>query len=85
MLCMGAFCNMSGRAKPLYRELETAVNEMNDGDMFAGPLKLEVANCLSMCGVGPNLMLYPQAQAVNELDMEKLVQVLAELRAILRR
>ena len=78
---MGAFCNMSGRAKPLYRQLDDAVYEINDGDLFTGPLKLEIANCLSMCGIGPNLMIYPEARAVNGLDAEKLERVIEHLRA----
>lgn len=79
VLCMGQYCNMGGRAKPLYRQLEDAVYEINDGDMFAGPVKLEIANCLSMCGAGPNLMLYPEARAVNGLDAEKLARIIQVL------
>ncbi len=70
---------MSGRAKPLYRQLDDAVYEMNDGDLFTGPVKLEIANCLSMCGIGPNLMVYPEARAVNGLDAEKLDKVIQRL------
>ena len=71
VLCMGQYCNMNRRAKPLYKQLEAEINEIN-GDAFPGPIKLEMANCLSMCGAGPNLMLYPQARAVNDLDEAKL-------------
>jgi (2Fe-2S) ferredoxin len=72
---MGQYCNMGGRVKPLYRQLEAHVVRIN-GDQFPGPVKLEVANCLSMCGAGPNLMLYPDARAVNGLDADKLDQFL---------
>lgn len=81
VLCMGPFCNMSGRAKPLYRQLDEAVYEMTGGDLFTGPVKLEIANCLSMCGVGPNLMIYPEARAVNDLDTAKLERIIERLRA----
>ena len=81
VLCMGQYCNMGGRAKPLHRQLDDAVFEINDGDMFTGPVKLEVANCLSMCGAGPNLMLYPDAQAINGLDAEKLGRIIEQLAA----
>ena len=74
VLCMGQFCNVGSRAKPLYRQLEAEITAIN-GDLFPGPVKLEVANCLSMCGAGPNLMIYPEAQAVNGLDAEKLRQL----------
>ena len=73
VLCMGQFCNAGGRVKLLYRQLEAEVVAIN-GDAFPGPVKLEVANCLSMCGAGPNLILYPEARAVNGLDAEKLRQ-----------
>lgn len=71
VLCMGQYCNMGGRVKPLFRQLEAEVTAIN-GDAFPGPVKLEVANCLSMCGAGPNLMLYPEAQALNGMDAQKL-------------
>lgn len=77
VLCMGQYCNMGGRVKPLYRQLEAEVLAIN-GDAFPGPVKLEVANCLSMCGAGPNLMLYPEARAVNGLDAEKLRQFIED-------
>jgi (2Fe-2S) ferredoxin len=77
VLCMGQYCNMNRRAKPLYALLDTEINEIN-GDAFPGPVKLEIANCLSMCGAGPNLMLYPQAQAVNGLDEAKLKRVIQD-------
>ncbi len=77
VLCMGQYCNMNRRAKPLHKLLETEIIEIN-GDEFPGPVKLEIANCLSMCGAGPNLMLYPQAQMVNGLDEAKLRRVIQE-------
>ncbi|HLV36912.1 MAG TPA: (2Fe-2S) ferredoxin domain-containing protein [Spirillospora sp.] len=77
VLCMGQYCSMGGRAKQLYRLLEAQVAEIN-GDQFPGPVKLETANCLSMCGAGPNLMLYPEARAVNELDEEKLNSIIQQ-------
>lgn len=73
VLCMGQYCNMGSRAKRLYRELDAQVADIN-GDTFPGPIKLETANCLSMCGAGPNLMLYPEARALNGLDETKLRQ-----------
>ncbi len=78
VLCMGQYCNMSGRAGPLYRLLEARVNQAN-GDQFPGPVRLEVANCLSMCGAGPNLMLYPEARAANDLTPAKLEQLLEQI------
>lgn len=83
VLCMGQYCNAGRRAKRLYQQLETAVFDIN-GDQFPGPLKLEIANCLSMCGAGPNLMIYPEARAVNSLDEEKLRVVIDQyLRTVL--
>jgi (2Fe-2S) ferredoxin len=32
------------------------------------PVKLETANCLSMCGAGPNLVLYPDGKVFNHVD-----------------
>jgi (2Fe-2S) ferredoxin len=76
VLCLGPYCNLDRRARPLYDQLVAAVDVLN-GDQFPGPYKLETANCLSMCGAGPNLMIYPQAQPVHNLDADKLRRVLA--------
>jgi (2Fe-2S) ferredoxin len=74
VLCMGTYCNMDRRAKRLYDWLRGRVDETN-GDQYPPPLKLETASCLSMCGAGPNLMLYPDALAFNHLDEVALARV----------
>ncbi len=77
VLCMGQYCNMGSRAKKLYRVLDAQIANLN-GDAFPGPIKLETANCLSMCGAGPNLMVYPEARALNGLDEAKLAQFVCD-------
>lgn len=65
---------MDRRAQKLYPRLQALVDEIN-GDAYPPPIKLETANCLSMCGAGPNLMLYPDALAFNNLDEAELVRI----------
>jgi (2Fe-2S) ferredoxin len=41
------------------------------------PIKLEIAQCLSMCGAGPNAMLYPAGIALNNLSPATLQPIAA--------
>lgn len=77
VLCMGEYCNLGRRADRLWRLLEPAVAELN-GDARPPCIKLERANCLSMCAAGPNLVLYPENRAYNHLDEATLRQFIDE-------
>lgn len=67
VLCRGVYCNLSRRANRLYDILAPRVDALN---AQAGwhCLKLETANCLDMCGAGPNLVIYPDGLVFNGLD-----------------
>lgn len=67
VLCMGEYCNLGRRADTLYKRLVPMVAELN-GDHYPPCIKLETARCLSMCGYGPNLVIYPEDQVFNKLD-----------------
>jgi (2Fe-2S) ferredoxin len=58
VVCRGVYCNAGRRADKLYQRLEQLVDEIN-GDQYPKPVKLETANCLTLCGMGPNLAIYP--------------------------
>jgi (2Fe-2S) ferredoxin len=77
VLCRGQYCNMGRRADKLLKRLETLVDEVN-GDQYPKPVKLEIANCLSMCGAGPNLIIYPEGIAFNAVDESALDQIVAD-------
>jgi (2Fe-2S) ferredoxin len=68
---------MSRRADKLYKRLETLVEEVN-GDQYPKPVKLEIANCLDMCGAGPNLVIYPAGVVCNGVEENMLDQIVAE-------
>lgn len=76
VLCRGEFCNLSRRADTLYKRLNEAVSAAN---VPGQPpcVGLRTANCLSMCGMGPNLVVYPEDDVFNRLDPDKLEQVIA--------
>lgn len=67
VLCRGPYCNLGRRADRLCQRLEAALDEIN-GDQYPRPVKLETANCLSMCGAGPNLVLYPDGKVFNHVE-----------------
>lgn len=67
VVCRGQFCNMSRRADKILKVLEPLLDEVN-GDQYPKPVKLEIANCLSMCGAGPNIVIYPEGVVCNGVD-----------------
>jgi (2Fe-2S) ferredoxin len=75
---MGAHCNAGGRAIPLYERLRAELGDPLPGFMARGPVHWEIANCLSMCGAGPNLIVYPDETEYHTLDRESLEQVIAD-------
>lgn len=75
VLCRGQYCNLDRRADKLYKRLETLIDELN-GDAYPKPIKLEIANCLSMCGAGPNLVIYPEGVTCNGVTEQTLDQII---------
>ena len=67
VVCRGQYCNMGRRADKLLKRLEVLVDKVN-GDRYSKPVKLEIANCLSMCGAGPNIVIYPEGVIFNGVD-----------------
>ncbi len=53
------------------------VDEIN-GDSDPPRIVLEGANCLSMCGAGPNCILYPEDVVFHHLDEESLKRMVDE-------
>jgi len=79
VLCMGQFCNQSGRAQPLYDRLQQELCDPGPAFMSRGKtITGETATCLSMCGAGPNLILYPDDIDFNHLTPEKLEAFIQE-------
>jgi (2Fe-2S) ferredoxin len=76
---MGAFCNQSERAEPLYERLRQELGDPMPAFMARGkPIHWETASCLSMCGAGPNLIVYPEDIAFNHLTLEKLEAIIEQ-------
>jgi (2Fe-2S) ferredoxin len=71
VLCMGVYCNLGRRADTLYKHLQPLLDDINDGQ-FPPPNKLEIAQCLSMCGEGPNMVIYPDNVSFNNLSEDNL-------------
>jgi len=68
---------MGRRADKLLKRLEIVVDEVN-GDQYPKPVKLEIANCLSMCGAGPNIVIYPEGVICNGVDETMLETIVNE-------
>jgi NADH:ubiquinone oxidoreductase subunit E len=77
VLCMGEYCNLGRRADTLYKKLQPLVAELN-ANRYPPCIKLETARCLSMCGQGPNLVIYPEDVVLNKLDEAALEQTIRE-------
>lgn len=77
VVCRGQFCNMGRRADKLLKRLEVAVEEVNGG-LYPKPLKPEIASCLSMCGAGPNMVIYPEGVVYNGVDEAMLETIIRD-------
>lgn len=77
VLCRGQYCNLDRRADKLLKRLEVIVDELN-GAAYPKPIKLEIANCLSMCGAGSNLVIYPEGVVCNGVTEQALDQIVDE-------
>jgi (2Fe-2S) ferredoxin len=75
---MGEFCNQDGRADPLYERLRQELGDPVPAFMARGPVTWEIANCLSMCDEGPNVVIYPDDQCYHAVDLETLENVIKE-------
>lgn len=77
VLCTGQYCNLGRRADRLYKKLSPLVAEVNAGQR--PPIcKLETANCLSMCAVGPNLVIYPGEHIFNGVEEDQIESIFNE-------
>lgn len=78
VLCRGEYCNLGRRSDALIPRLRAAVDAVNATRPDGPPcVSFRTANCLSMCGKGPNLVVYPEDDVFNALDAESLELVIA--------
>lgn len=75
ILCRGQFCNLDRRADKLYQEIAPIIVAIN-GDVYPPKIQLATANCLSMCGAGPNGIMQPEARPFNHLTIDSLKQII---------
>ncbi len=68
---------MSRRADAILKVLEPQIDALN-GDAYPRPVKLEIANCLSMCGAGPNVVIYPGPIILNEVTPEGVTAIVED-------
>jgi (2Fe-2S) ferredoxin len=78
VLCMGEYCNMGRRADAIFRVLNPLVNEHNRDLPRSARVRFETARCLSMCGKGPNCVVYPDDRAYSRLDPESALEIARE-------
>ncbi|MBN1680712.1 MAG: (2Fe-2S) ferredoxin domain-containing protein [Anaerolineae bacterium] len=78
VLCTGEFCNQDGRAEPLVEMLRNALGDPVPAFMSRGPVTWESTNCLSLCGGGPNLVIYPDELWFHAVDADTLARIITE-------
>jgi (2Fe-2S) ferredoxin len=78
VLCMGQHCNHNSLAEPLYERLRQELGDPRPAFMSRAPITWETANCLSMCGLGPNLVIYPEKIVYHALDLDTLERIIAD-------
>src|SRR5260221_9206875 len=70
VLCMGTDCNSRGQAESLHNKLVALLGERGPAWVSRGPVRWEIAACLNICGLGPNLVVYPEGTPYHNLDQE---------------
>ena len=76
VICRGQFCNMDRRGdKNLAAVEETLAARSADEAVY---VKVTTANCLSMCGAGPNAVLYPGNRAFNHLTPQSAREIVEQ-------
>ncbi|NPV66736.1 MAG: (2Fe-2S) ferredoxin domain-containing protein [Anaerolineae bacterium] len=65
IVCTGVNCNAAGCGERIYHHLEALLAQ---ADPLHPPFLLRTANCLDMCAVGPNMVIYPGNRRFNSLD-----------------
>ncbi len=78
VVCRGQYCNLGRRADTFYKRIEEAIREV-DGDHYPPSIKLETANCMSMCGSAPNIGVFPAVGLFPEMTDEKLEQFIDKI------
>lgn len=77
VLCRGQYCNMDRRADKLYALLDPMIQVLNS-ETYPPRIRLTTANCLSMCGAGPNCIIYPEGEMFHQLNAETLVEMVED-------
>lgn len=80
IVCLGVNCTAigaaSGGGRVLYDHLDSLLSE---ADPFDPPFELRTANCLDMCGLGPNVVIHPGNHRHNHVDVTRLAVLLDTL------
>jgi len=77
VMCRGIYCNEGRRADKNFRTLQPYLDEINT-DEYPPPIRVEIASCLSMCGAGPNLIIYPEKVICNQVDEADIEGIVSE-------
>jgi (2Fe-2S) ferredoxin len=82
VICMSRkTCNAHGEAEPLYQRLLEELGEPSDFRCTKS-VRWEHANCLGECGLGPNLVFYPEREWFHYTDPEKLEHIIQQFLAL---
>lgn len=75
VLCIGKTCNAAGVGDACFARLREVLGYPNPFTDSA--IKWEIANCLSRCDDGPNLVIYPEGRWIHDLDLAQLEAVIS--------
>ncbi|MFN8528260.1 MAG: (2Fe-2S) ferredoxin domain-containing protein [Anaerolineae bacterium] len=75
VVCLGEYCNLGRRGDSVLKAVQPIVNAAAQEETLP-PIKLETARCLSMCAVGPNMVIYPEDLVFNKLTPAQAVEAI---------
>lgn len=67
VVCRGVYCNQDRRADKNFQKLKPHLDALG--------VKYEIASCLSMCGAGPNLIVYPGKVICNHVTEDDIPRI----------
>ena len=77
LICVGQYCDPTGKAERLYRQLAKLLGELGQYDN-PDRVKRGITPCLGVCYGGPLLVVYPDGIWYHDLDEAKLQRIVEE-------
>ena len=73
-VCHGQYCSLDEQAQKNLAYLKELLEEHG----LADDVEIEITECMSMCGAGPNMILYPDDIVFHFVDEDEVERIVDE-------